>query len=124
MVPPFKMGLREHWPPKKCVADHAVFVWKERESEMFAAIVTDDCVCLVDDRAQFLRLKTRMEELFHMTLHEGVTVRFRNLRVIQSPQGISIDQTDHIVDTIIDTYFANRDVSKLVPITSHFPTDS
>jgi hypothetical protein len=51
-------------------------------------------------------------------------VRLFNLRVIQSPQGIIIEQTDHIVDTIIDTYFANRDVSKLIPITSPFPTDS
>jgi hypothetical protein len=59
-----------------------------------------------------------------MNLQEGATVRFVNLRVIQSPQGISFDQTDHILDTIIDTYFANRDVYKLVPITRTFPTDS
>jgi hypothetical protein len=51
-------------------------------------------------------------------------VIFLNLCVIQSPQGIIIDQTDHIVDTIIDTYFSNRDLSNLVPITNHFPTDS
>jgi hypothetical protein len=42
-----------------------------------------------------------MEELFDMTLQEGATVRFLNLCVVQSPQGISIDQTDHIVDMII-----------------------
>jgi hypothetical protein len=39
----------------RSVADHAVFVWKERESEMFIAVVTDDCLCLVENRAQFLR---------------------------------------------------------------------
>jgi hypothetical protein len=51
-------------------------------------------------------------------------VRFFNLCVIKIPQGISFDQTDHILDTIIDTYFANRYVSKLVPITRPFPTES
>jgi hypothetical protein len=117
-------GAFENIGLHRSVADHAVFVSKKRESEMFVAVATDDCLCLVDDRAQSLRLNTRMEELFDMTLQEGATVRFLNLHAIQSPQGIIIDQTDHITDTIIDTYFANLYVSKLVPITSPFPTDS
>jgi hypothetical protein len=49
-----KIGLH------RSVADHAVSVWKEHESKMFVAVATDDCLCLVYDRAQFLRLKTRM----------------------------------------------------------------
>jgi hypothetical protein len=52
----------------RSVADHAVFVLKERESKMFVAIATDDCLCLVNDRAQFIRLKTRMEELFDISV--------------------------------------------------------
>jgi hypothetical protein len=45
----------------RSVADHSVFVSKECESDMFVAIATDECLCLVDDCAQFLHLKTRME---------------------------------------------------------------
>jgi hypothetical protein len=108
----------------RSVTDHAIFVRKEHESKIFVAITTNDSLCLVDNCAQFLRLKSRMEELFDMTFQEGATVRFLNLRVIKSPQGIIIDHTAHIVDTIIDTYFVNRDLSKLVPITSPFPTNS
>jgi hypothetical protein len=100
------------------------FVWKELESEIFSAVATDDCLCLVDDCAQFLRLKTRMDALFDMNLQKGATLRFLNLRVIQSHQGISIEQIDHNVNTIIDTYFVNRDVSKLVPLANPFPTES
>jgi hypothetical protein len=59
-----------------------------------------------------------------MTLQEGSTVRFHNIRVIQIPQCIIIDKTDHIVDTMIGTCVVNHDVSKLVPITNPFPTDS
>jgi hypothetical protein len=46
------------------------------------------------------------------------------LRIIQSPNGISIDQTDHVVDSIIEPYFKLRDIFKLVRITSPFPTDT
>jgi hypothetical protein len=60
-------------------------------------------------------LKTRQEYIFELTLHEGETLRLLNLRIIQSPQGIIIDQTDHIVDTIITPYFQSHDP---------FPTDS
>jgi hypothetical protein len=59
-----------------------------------------------------------------LTLQEGNIVRFLNLRIIQSPQGISIDQTDHIVDTVIGPYFQNRVTSKMLAITSPFPADS
>jgi hypothetical protein len=43
------------------VADHAVFVWKEHESEMFFAVAMDNCSCLVDDRVQFLLIESHME---------------------------------------------------------------
>jgi hypothetical protein len=109
-----------HWS----VADHAVFSWRTKTSELLLACATDDCLCLTDDRAYFVTLKTRLENVFELTLQEGDTLRFLNLRIIQSPQGISIDQTDHIVDTFISPYFKSRDVSKLLPITSPFPTDS
>jgi hypothetical protein len=52
------------------IAYHAVFVWKEIKSEIFVTIATDDFLCLVDDRAQFIHLETPMEALFDMTLQE------------------------------------------------------
>jgi hypothetical protein len=69
-------------------------------------------------------LKTRLGKIFELIIQEGETLRFLNLRIIQSPQGIIIDQTDHIVDSVIGPYFKSRDVSKLLPITIPFPTDS
>jgi hypothetical protein len=83
------------------VADHAIFTWKEPISELFCAIAMDDFLCLCDDSSQCIRLKTRLESIFEMTLQEGETLHVLNLRFIQSPQGIIIDQTDHIVDMVI-----------------------
>jgi hypothetical protein len=50
------------------VAGHTLFIWKEPASEMFPAVATDDYICVVDDRAQCIRLKTCLEELFELTL--------------------------------------------------------
>jgi hypothetical protein len=44
--------------------------------------------------------------------------------IIKIPAGISIDQTDHIVEKIATPYFKNQDTSVLVSINSPFPTDS
>jgi hypothetical protein len=68
--------------------------------------------------------KTHLESISELILQEGDTLQFLNLRITRSPQGIIIDQTDHMVDTIITPSFQSRDTSKLLPITSPFPTDS
>jgi hypothetical protein len=65
-----------------------------------------------------------MEAMCEEILHEGVILHFLNLRIIKIPAGISIDQTDHIVETIVTPYFKNQDTSTLVFITGLFPTDS
>jgi hypothetical protein len=86
------------------ISDHGVFVWKQPSSKLFLALATDDCLVLCDDQSQFLYLKAKMEAIFEVTLKEGAILRFLNLRIIQSPVGISIDQTDHIVETIVTLY--------------------
>jgi hypothetical protein len=112
------MGLTRH------PTDHAVFLWQTPTAELFLALATDDFLVLTDDRELFLALKSGLEKLFKLTLQEGSVLSFLNLRIIQSPDGISIDQTDHVVDSIIEPYFKLRDISKLVRITSPFPTDT
>jgi hypothetical protein len=103
----------------RSIYDHGVFVWKQQSSEFFLVLATDDCLVLCDDWSQFLDLKA-----FEVTLQEGAILHFLNLRIIQSPAGISIDQTDHIVEKIVTPYFKNQDTSTLVSITSPFQMDS
>jgi hypothetical protein len=112
------MGLARHH------TDHAVFLWQTPTTELFLALATDDFLVLTDNRDLFLALKSGLEKLFKLTSQESSVLRFLNLRIIQSPDGISIDHTDHVVDSIIEPYFMLRDVSKIVRITSPFPTDT
>jgi hypothetical protein len=114
----------KHIGLKRSISDNGVFIWKHPTSEMFLAIAMDDCLILRDDRAQFLDLKNKIEALFEVTLQEGYILRFLDLHIIQSPAGISIDQTDHIVETIIEPYYKDTDTSTLLSITSIFPNDS
>jgi hypothetical protein len=106
------------------ISDHGVFVWKQQSSKLFLALATDDCMVICDDRLKLLDLKAKMESMFEVTLQKGAILRFLNLRIIQSPAGISIYQTDHIVETIVTPNFKNQNASTLVSITSPFPTDS
>jgi hypothetical protein len=114
----------KHIGLKRSISDKSVFVWKQPRSELFLALVTDDCLVLYDNRAQFLDLKASMEALFKITLQEGALILFLNLRIIQPPTGIHIDQTDHIVETIIVPYYKDQDTLSLLSITSPFSTDS
>jgi hypothetical protein len=72
----------------------------------------DDLLFISKTRSPFLRLKTELEKLFDLTVSEGAVLKFLNLRIIQSPSGISFDQTNRIKNTILSEYF--RDV----PVTS------
>jgi hypothetical protein len=91
---------------------------------MFLVLATDDCLVVCDDHQQLLDLKSKMEALFEVTLQEGAILRFLNLRTIKSPAGISIYQTDHIVENVLDPYFQDRDTTDLRYITSPFPTNT
>jgi hypothetical protein len=113
----------KHIGLKRIISGNVVFVWKEPSSELCLALAMDDCIVLCYDRAKFLDLKARREALFEVTLQEGALIHFLNLRIIQSPAGISIDQPDHIIEMIIDPYYKDQDMLSMLSITSPFPTD-
>jgi hypothetical protein len=81
----------------RSILDHGVFILKQDESEMFLVLAMDECLVVCDTCQQILDLNSKMEALIEVTLQEGSILRFLNVRIIQSPAGISIDQTDHIV---------------------------
>jgi hypothetical protein len=53
----------------------------------------------------FLHLKTALGTFFDLTINQGTTLKFLNMRIIQTPCGISFDQTKHIQSQILETYF-------------------
>jgi hypothetical protein len=68
---------------------------------------TDALLFISKTRSPFLRLKAALEKIFDLTVCEGSVL---NLRIIQSPAGISFDQTQHIQNTLLYDYF--KDIPK------------
>jgi hypothetical protein len=87
-------------------------------------VLAADNFLVICDESQFLDLKVKMEYMFDVTLQEGDILRFLNLCIIQSLADIIIDQNDHIVDSIMEPYFKDRNTSNLVSITGPFQMDS
>lgn len=90
----------------------------------YLALETDDILFCSSTRAPFLHLKQDLEKLFDLTCSEGQILRFLNLRIIQSPQGVSMDQTQHIKSKILHEYFHEIPSSSIPKTYYPFPLDA
>jgi hypothetical protein len=85
---------------------------------------TNDLLFLSKPRAPFLRLKHELEKLFDLTVCEGSVLKFLNLRIIQSPIGISFDQTKQIRQTLLHDYFKDVPPKSITKQLYPFPLDA
>lgn len=64
-----------------------------------------------------------LKKLFDFTCNEGNLLKYLNIRIIQSPCGISLEQTQHITSTILNEYFQGVPVLS-IPFKSYpFPIE-
>jgi hypothetical protein len=107
-------------------ADHGVFVlsFNNGTETCYLALATDDILFISPTRDPFLWLKTELEKLFDLTVCEGSILKFLNLRIVQSPAGISFDQTNHIQNIILAEYFKDVDPGSIKLQAYPFPLDS
>ena len=87
-------------------------------------LATDDILLIAENKILFSRLKLEFDSCFKFTTQDGPIIRFLNFRIIQSHHGISIDQTEHTLQNILDDYWRDKDTSKLSWLSSPFPTIS
>ena len=73
------------------------------------------------DESAFHQLLAEFDRYFDYTVRTGMELSFLNFRVIQSPYGISIDQSTHIRQNILQKYFLHSD--NISVISSTFPRD-
>lgn len=69
---------------------------------------TDDFLCVCTSyEAIFSSLNQHVVKYVNVTVQTGSILNYLNLRIIQSEHGISIsiDQTQHIKDSILDVWF-------------------
>jgi hypothetical protein len=75
-------------------------------------------------KAPFLHLKQDLEKIFDVTCLEGTTLRFLNLRIVQSPNGVSMDQTNHIKSKVLHDYFLDVPLQSIPKTFYPFPIES
>lgn len=104
-------------------AEQALYVLHTSDYLLIVSVSTDDLLCSYSSVDVFHRLYKHLCKCFPCTKEEGALIRFLNLRIIQSPHGISFDQTEHIKQTIVDRWFPNQ-TSPVGQTDTPFRTDS
>jgi hypothetical protein len=87
---------------------------------------TDDFLCAYSHEHIFNDVGEHLKKYFDITTDTGPKVSYLNLRIIQSPHGISFDQTEHIEDKVIKKYFPPEKIgdSTLKAVHTPWRTDS
>jgi hypothetical protein len=104
--------------------DHGVFIWKWKRYHSLSVLETDDLLMASDNDEPFLHLVTELRKMFDLTSKQGSVLKFLNLRLIQSPHGISFDQTKHIQSQILEPYFVNTPKSSIPRHPYPFPIEA
>jgi len=108
----------------RCSCDQGIFVWTLPSETCYVALEMDDLLFISKTRSPFLHLKADFEKLFDLTICEGSVLKFLNLRIIQSPTGISFDQTQHIQNTVLYDYFKGVPPGSIPRQLYPFPLDA
>jgi hypothetical protein len=75
---------------------------------------TDDFLCGHNSNGLLNNFITYMQKYVNVTVQRGQVLNYLNLRIIQSVYGISMNQTQHIKDTILDVWFPPDDGNSTV----------
>ena len=68
--------------------------------------------------------KKHTERFVPVTVKEGHVLTYLNIRIVQTDQGLSIDQTHHIRTNILDVWFPPGTVERLKSADTPYRTDS
>jgi hypothetical protein len=86
---------------------------------------TDDFLCGHNSNSLLNSFISYLKKYVNVTVQRGAILNYLNLRIVQSIHGISIDQTQHIRDTILDVWFpADTEEGMVKSAYTPFRTDS
>jgi len=109
-----------------CIQEQSLFIYEKDDDKMILNTSTDDFLCAYSNELIFESLCKHLEQYFDITTKTGMLLKYLNIRIIQSKHGISIDQSEHIQDHIINKYFppAKIEDSHLKKVHTPFRTDN
>ena len=118
--------LLENFGFKQCHNEPALYrYWNEESAHlMIINTSTDDLLCAYSHVEIYKALCDYLKKYFDITTEEGTTFKYLNLRIIQSQHGISFDQTDHILRTIVEKFFPALRCEMLKRVHTPFRTDN
>ena len=85
--------------------NHGLFTYKEDNKLAFLALATDDMLLATTFKEFYDKLRSTFDTYFAYTTCEGPVLSFLNYRIIQSEYGTSIDQYNHIRQSILQEFF-------------------
>ena len=100
--------------------DKAIFALSRGTSILILAVQTDDILLATNSKDLKEEVLNTLLSAFKVTTQEGTILKYLNFRIIQSDSGVSIDQTDHILD-LVNSYIPVD--TKLSPVDTPLRTD-
>ena len=86
---------------KKITIDHAIYIKVFTDGTVYYLTVsTDDFINTTNNENAFTELTRVFKEHFEMKVQEVSVLKYLNFRIIYYPLGLSIDQTDHIMELV------------------------
>jgi hypothetical protein len=93
---------------KACTINKGVFIWMYKEKQFcILTLCTDNDLFFLKTREPFMIMLAEFKRY-----RKGSKLAFLNFRIIQSKHGITMDQSVHLKQTIIDPYFAGETLVK------------
>ena len=99
-----------------------LFYWQHEGHTALLALATDDILLAATHKSLYIKIQSVFDNYFAYTTNDGKVIQFLNYRIIQSEFGTSIDQYNHIRQTMLQVFFPNKDI---VPFqSSPFPLET
>ena len=117
-------SILEDFGFKMCPAEPALFVFYDGSAALIVVTSTDDFLCAYSHEDLFSTFKKHMERFVPVTVQQGNVLKYLNIRIVQTDQGISIDQTHHIRTKILDLWFPPATVERLKSVDTPYRIDS
>ena len=103
-------------------ANKCLFYWLWEDNETYMALATYNILFSSSNPVLYHRLQATLDMYFAYTTSTASVLHFLNYRIIQSDFGTSVDQYNHLRQSILHSFFLNTPV---VPFQSNpFPLEA
>ena len=86
---------------KKITVNNAIYINIFYDGTVsYLTVSTGDVLDIINNDTDFSGLKNVFEEKFETKVQEGYVLKYLKFKICQSPLGLSINQTDHIMKIV------------------------